>query len=347
MTRPTIDALTFIDPELRPALDLVLQFFPPHEGEVTRAEIDASRQRDAAMQKPFLSEPSVQQRSVPGEKGNPAVTVFAINSEPGIARPAILHTHGGGFVSGTAAGSVADMQVVAKALDCVVVTVEYRLAPETTIQGSLEDNYTALLWLYRNAASLGVDPARIAVMGESAGGGHAAMLALAARNRGEVPICFQALTSPMLDDRTGSSVAPPAHVGAYVWQTNFNVAGWTALLGRPAGSADVPSGFVPARVEDLSGLPATFIGTGSADLFVVEDIDYARRLIEAGVSTELHVVPGGYHAFDVIVSASSASRRYRLALLNALARAFGHPEMIVPPGATALNFTPPAGTTLP
>jgi acetyl esterase/lipase len=346
MTQSAINPLDLVDSELRPTLDFMLQFVPQHEGEVTQADLDAIRVRSISMQKPFLDAPCFEQKSIPNQDA-PDVIIYVINGDAGIVRPAILHMHGGGFVAGTAAGSVADLQVIAKALDCVVVTVEYRLAPETDFRGSLEDNYAALAWLHQNTDALGVDPSRIAVMGESAGGGHAAILALAARDRGEYPICFQALTYPMLDDRTGSSVTPPSHVGTYVWRTDFNIAGWTAFLGQPAGGAEAPSGAVPARVDDLSGLPATFIGTGSLDLFVVEDLEYSRRLIEAGVPTELHIVPGAFHGFEAIVIASSASRRYRLTLFNALARAFGRPEMTVPPDAVPLNFTPPPGASLP
>src|SRR4029077_17645569 len=145
-------------------------------------------------------------------------------------------------------------QRTAQSCNCVVVSVEYRLAPETPFPGALEDNYTALRWLYANAETLGVDRNRIAIGGESAGGGHAAALAIAARDRKEVPVIFQLLIYPMLDDRTGSSRPVPPHIGEFIWTAQSNVFGWSSLLGVPAGSAKVPAGAVPARVEDLSGL---------------------------------------------------------------------------------------------
>jgi acetyl esterase/lipase len=165
-----------------------------------------------------------------------------------------------------------------------------------------------------------VDRNRIVVMGESAGGGHAAALALAARDRGEVPLAGQVLIYAMLDDRTGSVRRTPPHLGTFVWTPELNVLGWSALLGMPAGSAAVPRGAVPARAASLAGLPPTFIGVGALDLFVEEDIEYARRLLNAGVPTELFVAPGAYHGFQFIVPTAAVSREFIRATDTALAR---------------------------
>jgi acetyl esterase/lipase len=216
---------------------------------------------------------------------------------------------------------------MARALDCVIVTVEYRLAPETPFPGSLEDNYAALKWLHAEAESLGVDPARIAVAGESAGGGHAAILAIAARDRGEIPVIFQSLVYPMLDDRTGSSRQPPPYIGTFIWTADYNRRGWKAFLATEPGGPRVPAGAVPARVDNLAGLPPAWIGTGSIDLFVNEDIEYARRLVDAGVRTDLLVVAGAYHGFDGLVPNASVSKSFTLSRYNALARAFGVKEL--------------------
>jgi acetyl esterase/lipase len=185
-----------------------------------------------------------------------------------------------------------------------------------------------------------MDPSRIAVMGSSAGGGHAAILTIAARDRGEVPIAFELLIDQMLDDRTGSTRTLPASIGAFVWTPEFNRLGWIALLGVPAGSDNVPAGAVPARLADLAGLPPTWIGVGAIDLFVEEDIDYARRLILAGVPTELLVVPGAFHGFDAFVPDAPISRAFRLAQFDALARAFGQPPLT----SVETVATPEAGT---
>ena len=236
-------------------------------------------------------------------------------------RPAILHIHGGGYIAGDPDGNVPMLQAAAAAHGCVVVSVDYRLAPETRFPGSLDDNYAALRWMNAKAAVLGLDPARIVVMGESAGGGHAAALAIAARDRGEFALAGQVLVYPMLDDRTGSSRQPPPG-GAYLWTPAQNRLGWTALLGVAAGSPQPPAGAVPARVADLSRLPPAFIGVGALDLFMAEDVDYAERLIAAGVSTELVVVPGAFHGFNGIAPGARVSQRFNADVDAALARFF-------------------------
>jgi acetyl esterase/lipase len=250
------------------------------------------------------------------------VRVYLINLDATRARPAIVHVHGGGFILGSARDELGRLGAIATQLDCVIATVDYRLAPETRFSGSIEDNYSALRWVYRNADKLGVDRRRIAVMGESAGGGHAALLALAARDRGEVPLCFQALVYPMLDDRTGSTRAPGKNIGTLAWTAASNQFAWQSFLGRKPGGHDVPAAAVPARAADLAGLPPTFIEVGGIDLFVEEDIDFARRLVTAGVPTELLVVPGAFHGFDVFASQTHIAKRFIDAKVEALRQAF-------------------------
>jgi acetyl esterase/lipase len=258
---------------------------------------------------------------IPGVSGTHDLRVVIIDATHGQrSRPAVLHMHGGGFITGYPMQEGSLVQSFAQVIEGVLVSVDYRLAPETPFPGALEDNYRALRWLFGNADSLGVDRSRIGLVGESAGGGHAAMLALATRDRGEFPIAFQLLIYPMLDDRTGSSRPTPAHIGQLVWTAGANRFAWSALLGQAAGLAEVPAGSVPARVKDLSGLPPTFIGVGAIDLFVQENIDFAQRLIEAGVPTELNVVPGAYHAFDVFAPNAGISTTFRKVCLDALRR---------------------------
>jgi acetyl esterase/lipase len=311
------DPIELLHPELR------LLPAPTGTGEATVAELVATLRNAGWSRGPRLARPEVVERTVQGRDGAPDVRVLVVNAEHGAVRPGILHIHGGGYVSGTPEIDISFLQAQAEALQSVIVSVGYRLAPETPFPGSLEDNYAALKWMYDSAQELGLDRTRIALQGMSAGGGHAAMLAIAVRDRGEVPVIFQALVYPMLDDRTGSTRQVPAHIGTYLWTPGRNRLGWAALLGQPPGGPSVPAGAVPARVESVSGLPAAWIGVGSLDLFVQENIEYAQRLVEAGVSTELHVVPGAYHAFEVVVPNASISRQFVLAHLNALARAFG------------------------
>lgn len=273
-----------------------------------------------------LAEPAVQERLNPGPAGAPDVRVFVMAAEKGASRPAILYINGGGFILGAARTDVAVLQAMALKHDCVIVSVDYRLAPETPFPGPVEDAYAALQWIASNAGELGVDPSRIAVMGESAGGGLAAMLALMARDRAEVPIDQQILVYPMLDDRTGSTVAMPYWMGAYSWTAEANRFGWTALLGVQAGSATVPPGSVPAREQNLAGLPPAYIAVGSVDLFVNEDIDFAQRLINAGVPTELLVIPGGYHGFQRSNPETILAQRFDDAIDAAITRAFNPPQ---------------------
>jgi acetyl esterase/lipase len=313
------DAASFIHSDYREWIELIK--FTAALPAPTLETIGTNRANPNPMLKPPLESPAWETRTIPGPAGAPDVEVVIVNAgREGVPRPAILHTHGGGFLYMHAKDVVFMLQETAAALDCVIVSVDYRLAPETPFPGSLEDNYAALKWLHAHADTLGADPKRIALMGESAGGGHAAMLAIAARDRGEVPVIYQALTYPMLDDRTGSTRAVPPHIGAFIWRAVENAFGWSCFLGVPAGSQTVPYGAVPARVEDLRGLPPAFIAVGSIDLFVAEDIEYARRLNDAGVPVELHVYPGCVHAFDVLPTDSAA--RLKAALRKALAGAF-------------------------
>jgi triacylglycerol lipase len=266
-----------------------------------------------------------EQRFIPGVAGAPDVRVL-IYTPPGAAaapRPMYLHIHGGGYVLG--APEINDLSNRALALDvgCIVVAPAYRLAPETRFPGALEDCYAALEWLHAAGAALGGDPARIAIGGGSAGGGHAAALAIHARDKGGPPICLQVLDSPMLDDRTGSTSDPHPYCGEFVWPPHNNRYGWRALLGTEPGGPDTPKGAVPARAQDLSGLPPAFIHVGAIDLFLEEDLEYARRLIRAGVPTELYVVPGAFHGFGAAGAAAPQVQTVTRLAHAALKRAFG------------------------
>ena len=288
------DPLALVHPELRNGLAALVARDPEMPGgpthRITPEELTCLLPGLREAWKPDMSHVPMAVRGVPvseqvitGSRGEPDVHVFMVGAPSDEPRPAILHMHGGGFIVSRARDFVPALQAQALALNCLIVTVDYRLAPETPFPGALEDNYAALRWLYASAAALGVDPTRIAIQGESAGGGHAAMLSIAARDRREVPLLFQCLTYPMLDDRTGSSRHVPPHIGTYCWTPRYNRMAWSALLGVPAGSLDVPAGSVPARTENLSGLPPTFIWVGSLDLFIDEDLEYSRRLVSAGV----------------------------------------------------------------
>jgi acetyl esterase/lipase len=317
--KTVIDPMDLVDPELKPLMQAWLKSSPPLVW--SEKMLPGIRERAASQARPPLAEPAFFEGRIPGAAGSPEVHILVIGVTPGAApRPAVLHIHGGGYVVGRVMEFIVPLQELSAAQGCVVVSVDYRLAPETKYPGSLEDNYAALRWLHANAKELGVDRNRIALLGESAGGGHVAALAIAARDRGEVPVAMQVMLYPMLDDRTGSVRTVAPHLGAYVWDAAANRFGWTSLLGVPAGSDSVPQGAVPARVENLRGLPPAYIGVGSIDLFVEEDIAYAQRLIQAAVPTELHIEPGGYHGFDIILPDAKISKRFKAAWKDALRR---------------------------
>jgi acetyl esterase/lipase len=229
----------------------------------------------------------------------------------------VLFIHGGGFVIGSAAMGDALCRRISTELGVVAASVEYRLAPAHPFPTPLEDCYRGLSWL---AAQPDVDANRIAVMGESAGGNLAAAVTLLARDRGKITPAMQLLSYPMLDDRTCDRTdIDPRRLR--VWSPSSNRFGWRSYLGEAAGA--VPPLAAPARYEDLSGLPPTWSGVGSHDLFHDEDVAYAARLTAAGVPTTLHVVPGAYHGFDLVETRSAVSRAYRREQRRALASTLG------------------------
>lgn len=310
------DPRELVDPELRPFLEML----PRREiGQATLQELrDAPRGMFPIPETTTCS----QMRAVAGSDGAPDVKLAIHRPDPaGENRPCILHIHGGGYIVGGAADLEYMHVQLVQDLGCVIVSVDYRLAPETVFPGSLEDCYAALVWVAANAADLGVDPMRIGVMGESAGGGLAAALALLARDRGEISLAFQHLVYPMLDDRTGAGVEAHPYTGRYVWSAADNRFGWKCLLGREPGGRDVSPYAAPARADDLSGVPPAYISTASLDLFVEENLEYARRLMRVGVPTELHVYPGAFHGFDLL-SDGRLAKRALADRKDALARAF-------------------------
>ena len=260
-------------------------------------------------------------RTIPGPAGAPDVEVsIHVPATATTNRGAILHIHGGGYIAGSAEANAPAHRVLAEALDVVVVSVDYRLAPETRFPGAVEDCYAALGWLVANAAEFGVDAARIGIMGESAGGGLAAGLALLVRDRGEYALAFQHLIYPMIDDRTCTRPDPHPYAGEFIWTHQSNIFGWTALLGQAPGGDDVSPYAAAARATDLTRLPPTYIATGALDLFLEENLDYARRLTRAGVPVELHVYPGAFHAFQFATD-SALSKTAWLDSQRALERA--------------------------
>ena len=234
-------------------------------------------------------------------------------------RAGYLHIHGGGYLFGSPDGSDLSNLLIASKLGVTVLSVDYRLAPEHPIPAPLEDCYAGLAYLHEQAEELRVDVSRIGIGGESAGGGLAAALAIKARDAGKYSVCFQALTYPMLDDRTGSEQNPgDPLVGEFVWTRQLNQYGWSRYL----ADAERAAPQVPARLDFYAGLPPTWMFTATMDLFRDENIDYARRLMEAEVSCDLVVYPGACHGFQM-VEGSKISKRYRKDFMEALERGLG------------------------
>lgn len=236
--------------------------------------------------------------------------------------PAVLWLHGGGFLFGSPKQDDALCRQIADELGALVVAPVYRLSPMHAFPAALEDAYAALAWISKQDD---VDANRIAVAGASAGGGLAAQLALHARDQGELRLAAQALVYPMLDDRTVLRTdLEESHFR--LWDNRANRVGWSAYLGHEAGAADASPIAVPARNEDLQGLPPAWIGVGSLDLFCDEDMAYAERLRAAGVPCETIVIDGVFHGFDGIVQDSAATQRLRGSMFAALREALAAPS---------------------
>jgi acetyl esterase/lipase len=250
---------------------------------------------------PIAESVDVRSEHVPGHGGQPDVRVIVYERQDRI-RPsgALLWIHGGGFVMGTAESGNQLCSRFAAELGIVVISIDYRLAPEDPFPAGLDDCYTALSWMGEHADCLGVDSAKIAVGGDSAGGGLAACLTQLAHDRNGPPICFQLLQYPMLDDRT----ALRTDHDAIVWTRTSNRYCWTSYLAHPISATETRPYASAARRDDLTGLPPAWIGIGGIDLFHDESIEYAKRLRAAGVPCELHVVPGMYHAAEHVAPAA-------------------------------------------
>lgn len=313
-----------LDPELVTPLELIESVIG--EAGLDLTDIPAARLASKEFaeigksQRPPVEHVSIEERKVPGPEGAPDVTVLVFRPENlPEPLPALLWIHGGGYVIGSAQQDDLMAKGLAKALECVVVSVDYRLAPEHPFPAPLEDCYAALKWLAANSAELKVEKLRLAIGGASAGGGLAAGLALLTRDRKQVEIVFQLLTYPMIDNKNVAPAdkKPP---DSFIWSRGNNLTGWRSYLGFEPGGKEVSPYAAPYRASDLSGLPPALISEGELDLFLNENIAYAQRLLEAGVPTELHVYPGAYHGFNGFAPDARVSKRYNTDVIAVLKR---------------------------
>jgi acetyl esterase/lipase len=265
----------------------------------------------------------IEEHDVPGPPGDPDVTVrvYVPKARPSEPIPAILYIHGGGFFLGSIDTEHGGAARMADELGVVVASVEYRLAPEFPFPAGLEDCYAALVWLHDQADVLGVDRARVAINGGSAGGGLAAGLALLARDRGGPAICFQYLGIPELDDRLDTPSMRQFH-DTPMWSRPQAEKSWEWYLGDAYGSDDVSPYAAPARATDLAGLPPAYVSTMEYDPLRDEGILYALNLMAAGVSVELHSFPGTFHG-SAMVTGAAVTRREGAERFVVLRRALG------------------------
>ena len=304
-----------VDPELLPMLDA----FPPMT--LSAESLATIRQALPAMlaAQPVPDYPAscaeVHIPSGDGERTIRCLLVRPLAAAPDA--PAVLHFHGGGHVLGVPEMNRGQLMRWAAELGCVALSVDYRLAPETPFPGPMDDAYAALRWLHEQADALGIDRARIAVSGESAGGALAACLALMARDRGEFAIAFQHLEAPRLEDRLAAPEADNPCTGEFLWTRANSAYCRATYLGGENASPYASA----ARASDLARLPPAYIAVGSLDLFVDECLAYTARLTRAGVPVELIVYPGAFHGFKM-ASTATVTQRAECDNLAALRRAF-------------------------
>jgi acetyl esterase/lipase len=308
-----MDLEQLYEPELLAALENF-----PRDKTLDWSDLPAAREfgrqmyRELAAQVPDLPNVIKEDRRVPGPAGAPEVLIRLYRPRGAQGPlPGLFWIHGGGYVIGSIEQDDLRLQQIVDIVGCLALSVEYRLAPEHPYPAPLEDCYAALKWMAEHAEELGLDRQRIAIGGASAGGGLAAALVLLARDRGEVPVCFQLLIYPMLDDRDATRSCS-VFSEAPIWSRDDNRRGWRAYLGEAAGGPDVSPYAAAARATDeqLRGLPPAFIAVGSAELFLEEDVEYALRLAHAGVPVELHVYPRAFHGWDGFAPNSPLAQRF-------------------------------------
>ncbi|MFY1672317.1 alpha/beta hydrolase [Plantactinospora sp. WMMB334] len=266
---------------------------------------------------PLLDGRAVDRREViisgPDGAPIPLSVISPAGASGATAAPCVYWIHGGGMVMGD---RYSQIDIPLEWLDlfgAVVISVDYRLAPEVGGTTLVDDCYHGLVWAVEHAAELGIDPTRVVVAGASAGGGLAAGVTLMARDLGTPPIAAQVLIGPMLDHRNSSTSSRQFSGGPGVWTREMNEFGWRSVLGDRTGGPVSPY-VSPALAGDLAGLPTTYVDAGSAEVFRDEDVDYASRIWAAGGQAELHVWAGGFHGFDALyprVPVSAAARRTR------------------------------------
>jgi acetyl esterase/lipase len=307
------------DPEIAAAIPML-----PHQdfSDLPAARLNMKAMFDELAEEPDTTGVTVREEQVPGPDGAPDVRLLVYTPDRIAAPSLLLDIHGGGFILGDADMGHSTNLERARDFGVVVVSVDYRLAPEAPYPAGLEDCYAALVWVAKHAGELGVDPDRVVIHGVSAGGGLCAALALLARDRGGPAIAFQYLGVPEIDDRL-ETPSMRAFVDTPLWNRPRAEFSWDCYLGPGVrGTEGVPVHAAPARATDLAGLPPAYISAMEFDPLRDEGIAYAQALLAAGVTTELHLFPGTFHGSGLVKQAT-ITRREAAESKAVLARALG------------------------
>jgi acetyl esterase/lipase len=306
MTPPPTEKAPPFDPELA----AVLKALPEAPATVTRPMIPAIRETLVTPPETVIGDRPIvySDRTVTGPPGGADLTLTMLErSDRRRGGPAIYYIHGGGMIVGDrwmGTGAIIDW---VDDLDAMVITVEYRLAPEHPYPAPIDDCYSGLLWVGAHQAELEFDPGQLVIAGASAGGGLAAGVTLRVRDQGGPQLAAQVLIYPMLDDRNVTTSSYQFD-GIGRWDRGSNATGWDAYLGELRQVDEVPIYAAPARACDLSNLPPTFIDVGSAEVFRDEDVAYASQMWADGGTCELHVWPGAFHGCDMAAPEAKLSQ---------------------------------------
>jgi acetyl esterase/lipase len=267
-------------------------------------------------------------RKIPRDGGEMLVKIYEPAGRTNDLLPAVLWIHGGGYVLGHPDMDDKLCELFVQTAECIVVSVDYRLAPEHPYPAAIEDCYAGLVWMTEESAMLGIDVNRVAIAGASGGGGLTAALALMARDKGGPSIIFQMPLYPMLDNR---NITPSSHEiteEGSIWNRTDNVAAWNMYLGEENDVSGGSSYAVPSRAESLAGLPPAYTCVGQLDLFRDETMEYVARLAQAGVDVEFHLYPGCFHLFESLAPETEVSQRAVQGYMDAMARAL-HPNRVL------------------
>ena len=313
-----MDFLATLDPEIVDSLEAIPAEMISAVGDdpnQAREMFEGFKAMIADMLPP--TEVTIEERTIPGPEGEIPIVIYQPpNPSP---RPGLLWIHGGGYIIGSARDDMSCIGL-AEHVGCTIVSVDYRMAPDVTYKESVSDCFVGLNWLADHATELGVEANRLAIGGASAGGGLSAGLALYNRDMGGPAVAFQLLIYPMIDDTHDT---PSGHEITHekVWNRDVSLKAWRMYLGGEYGTEQVSPYAAAARATDLNGLPPAFVTVGTRDLFRDEAIDYAQRLMAAGIVTELAVYPGMFHGGELLAPQASVSQRMRRDYLDALKRA--------------------------